>query len=78
MKFALEKTKSKTGDRMSNFRKIFDAARFVKSVSNFGQLENSQKMVDVLEDVLSPIYLEDRINDQFRWVMKEIEFALED
>ena len=77
MEFVLEKTNSDTEDRISNFRRIFDAARFVKCVSNFGQMENSQKMVVLLEDVLSPVYLKDRITDQYLWLMREIEFELE-
>ena len=78
MEFAHKKTNSVTDDRKTNFGKIFDAARFVDSVSKFGHVEKSQEMADLLVDVLSPVYLQDRITDQLRWAMRQIEFEMED
>ena len=78
MEFAHKKTNSVTDDRKTNFGKIFDAARFVDSVSKFGHVDKSQEMVVLLVDVLSPVYLEDRITDQLRWAMRQIEFEMED
>ena len=79
MIFAHKMTKNLVkNNRKKKFKKIFDAKRYVESASKFGLMENNQKMVNLLIDVLSPPYLLDRITDQFRWAMREMEYEMED